>query len=77
MIEYIIGIAVIGGCAYVSHLGQKKREAANERMRQFSEDCKILGNQLEIDLLARSYGLVVVPASSIEKVDRIDNKLSN
>ena len=67
MIDYFIGLVVIGGCAYMSHRGQKRVKEANEIMQRFHEDCKILGNQLEIDLLAKSYGLVCIRAHEIEQ----------
>ena len=63
MIEYFIGGAIVSFCTYMSYRGKKKVQDANERMKLFQEDCKILGDKLEIDLLARSYGLINISAS--------------
>lgn len=61
-LDYIIPGSVVAFCWYMSKRGQRKAEAANQRMRMFEEDLKMDPHQ-DIEALTRKYNLITINAT--------------
>ncbi|MBI2673245.1 hypothetical protein HYX19_03225 [Candidatus Woesearchaeota archaeon] len=69
-LDYIIPGSVLAFCWYMSNRGQKKVEAANQRMRMFGEDLKRNPHQ-DREELARKHNLVTIHARDFRPLEKL------